>query len=127
MSTPCADPENDPNDWFITLHGKQYNDEVFVTESEKLRMAKTVLWRAGEPVAEHQDRVDRAVAALERERRRKALQKRRHAREKCRQCPIRQECLDTALEKQIEHGTWGGLFEEERRRILMRNPRRKFI
>lgn len=40
------------------------------------------------------------------------------ARALCRQCPVRQDCLDYALTVQEPHGIWGGLNELERRRLL---------
>jgi WhiB family transcriptional regulator, redox-sensing transcriptional regulator len=33
----------------------------------------------------------------------------------CRQCDVRQECLQYALDSNQEYGIWGGLTEEERR------------
>ncbi|MFM7225850.1 MAG: WhiB family transcriptional regulator [Actinomycetota bacterium] len=38
----------------------------------------------------------------------------------CDGCSVRSECLEYALEHQIEHGVWGGASERERRRILRR-------
>jgi WhiB family redox-sensing transcriptional regulator len=38
----------------------------------------------------------------------------------CQGCPVRDECLEYALEHRIEHGVWGGASERERRRILKR-------
>jgi WhiB family redox-sensing transcriptional regulator len=38
----------------------------------------------------------------------------------CEGCPVREECLEYALEHRIEHGVWGGASERERRRILRR-------
>lgn len=38
----------------------------------------------------------------------------------CDGCKVRNECLEYALEHQIEHGVWGGASERERRRILRR-------
>lgn len=35
----------------------------------------------------------------------------------CGRCPIRQECLEFALENYESFGIWGGLSERERRRI----------
>jgi WhiB family redox-sensing transcriptional regulator len=35
----------------------------------------------------------------------------------CRSCPVRAECLEYALDHQIEHGIWGGLVRDERRRL----------
>ena len=39
----------------------------------------------------------------------------------CRGCPVRQECLDWALETRIYYGIWGGMTERERRRLLRRS------
>ena len=39
----------------------------------------------------------------------------------CRGCPVREECLDWALESRIRYGIWGGLTERERRRLLRRS------
>jgi WhiB family redox-sensing transcriptional regulator len=38
----------------------------------------------------------------------------------CAACPVRQLCLDYALETREAHGVWGGLNETERRAILKR-------
>jgi WhiB family redox-sensing transcriptional regulator len=38
----------------------------------------------------------------------------------CRECGVREECLDFALRVREPHGIWGGLTEAERRRILAR-------
>ena len=42
------------------------------------------------------------------------------ARRLCAGCPVREPCLEYALENRIEHGVWGGCSERERRRILKR-------
>ncbi len=36
----------------------------------------------------------------------------------CRECPVKQTCLDWALTHEEEYGVWGGLSEKERRAIL---------
>jgi WhiB family redox-sensing transcriptional regulator len=36
----------------------------------------------------------------------------------CATCPVRQPCLEYALENRIDHGVWGATSERERRRIL---------
>ena len=38
----------------------------------------------------------------------------------CAGCPVREDCLEHALEHRIDHGVWGGCSERERRRILKR-------
>jgi WhiB family redox-sensing transcriptional regulator len=40
------------------------------------------------------------------------------ARSVCRGCSVRPECLDWALDREILHGVWGGLSEDERIDIL---------
>ncbi len=36
----------------------------------------------------------------------------------CRGCPVRQPCLDYALETRELYGVWGGTTEDERRKML---------
>ncbi len=38
----------------------------------------------------------------------------------CASCPVRETCLEYALENRIDHGVWGGASERERRRLLKR-------
>ncbi|MFJ8043316.1 WhiB family transcriptional regulator [Kitasatospora sp. NPDC096147] len=40
----------------------------------------------------------------------------------CSGCPVRTECLAHALDRQIEHGVWGGMTERDRRALLRRRP-----
>jgi WhiB family redox-sensing transcriptional regulator len=40
----------------------------------------------------------------------------------CIGCPVRAECLATALDGRIEFGVWGGLTERQRRALLRRRP-----
>jgi WhiB family transcriptional regulator, redox-sensing transcriptional regulator len=42
------------------------------------------------------------------------------ARRICAGCPVKEPCLEYALEQRIDHGVWGGCSERERRRILKR-------
>lgn len=46
----------------------------------------------------------------------------REAREFCRTCPVRAECLAHALDQGIEFGVWGGMTERERRALLRTRP-----
>lgn len=41
----------------------------------------------------------------------------REAKEVCKGCPVRPECLEYALKTGQKFGIWGGLSERERRRI----------
>ena len=43
------------------------------------------------------------------------------AKQVCGECPVRDECLEYALETNQDSGIWGGLSEEERREIRRRN------
>jgi WhiB family redox-sensing transcriptional regulator len=40
------------------------------------------------------------------------------ARRICKDCQVKIDCLEYALENHIDHGVWGGTSERERRRIL---------
>ena len=52
---------------------------------------------------------------------RKEERRRREAKAKdiCRTCPVRADCLEYALMIREPHGIWGGLNEAERRAILV--------
>jgi WhiB family redox-sensing transcriptional regulator len=39
----------------------------------------------------------------------------------CATCPVRDECLDYALEARERYGVWGGTTEKERRRLVRRS------
>lgn len=122
---PCQEPENDPDDWFISRDGKQYPDDDFLTEDEVRGITKSVLPIQGETAEEHRDRVDRALNVAEADRKRRALTARRHAKEACFGCYFRTQCLDRALNEEQMHGTWGGYYEEELREIRREISRRK--
>jgi WhiB family redox-sensing transcriptional regulator len=36
----------------------------------------------------------------------------------CADCPVKDQCLEYALQHRIDHGVWGGTSERQRRRIL---------
>ena len=40
----------------------------------------------------------------------------REAKRICRECPVRRQCLNYAMEAPVDHGVWGGMTERERRR-----------
>jgi len=46
----------------------------------------------------------------------------REARQLCRSCAVRTECLGHALDHRIEFGVWGGMTERERRALLRNRP-----
>ena len=48
--------------------------------------------------------------------------KQREARQFCRICPVRTECLAHALDHRVEFGVWGGMTERQRRALLKQHP-----
>lgn len=40
----------------------------------------------------------------------------------CIACPVKTECLATALDDRIAFGVWGGMTERQRRALLKRRP-----
>ncbi|MCW8220052.1 WhiB family transcriptional regulator [Streptomyces halstedii] len=52
-----------------------------------------------------------------------ALVQTEEAKTVCRGCPVRQQCLDWALENNQDAGVWGGLGETERRTLKRRSRR----
>jgi WhiB family transcriptional regulator, redox-sensing transcriptional regulator len=44
----------------------------------------------------------------------------KQAKKICGECPVRMECLSYAMDSPIDHGTWGGMTERERRRCRRR-------
>jgi len=50
----------------------------------------------------------------------RSLQQAKSAIQVCQRCPVRQECLDHAVDESIEVGVWGGLTERQRRAYARR-------
>ena len=48
----------------------------------------------------------------------------RPAKKICRECEVRAECLQSALDSRELHGIWGGLSDRERRPLLRNQGRR---
>ncbi|MFJ3714016.1 MULTISPECIES: WhiB family transcriptional regulator [unclassified Streptomyces] len=48
----------------------------------------------------------------------------RMAKAVCRRCPVKERCLQRALENDQEHGVWGGTDEDDRRRMKRRAARK---
>lgn len=48
-----------------------------------------------------------------------------HAIRTCHTCPVRDLCLQAALDNNEQHGIWGGLTPNERRELKRGNPPRK--
>jgi len=45
------------------------------------------------------------------------------AREFCKDCQVKQECLDYSIAMGLDHGIWGGASERERRKIRRENKK----
>ncbi|AEN08330.1 MULTISPECIES: WhiB family transcriptional regulator [unclassified Streptomyces] len=52
-----------------------------------------------------------------------ALVQAEEAKAVCRTCPVREQCLEWALENGQDSGVWGGLGETERRALKRRSRR----
>lgn len=64
-------------------------------------------WRAEASCSKTDPELWFAVGALEHKR----------AKNICRDCPVRRQCLSYAMDAPVDHGIWGGLTERERRRF----------
>ncbi|MEE1752094.1 WhiB family transcriptional regulator [Streptomyces sp. SP18CS02] len=53
-----------------------------------------------------------------------ALLQAEEAKAVCRRCPVREQCLQWALENNQDIGVWGGLGENERRALRRRTRKR---
>lgn len=110
---PCEDPANNADDWFIERDGKQYPDDVLVSELEVAEavVERGLLWS-------DQGQVDALTLELEEAAKTTALTRRRHAKDACHTtCYFRTQCLGLALEQGHAYGTWGGYYPEELRVI----------
>ncbi|MEV8226883.1 WhiB family transcriptional regulator [Streptomyces sp. NPDC079167] len=54
-----------------------------------------------------------------------ALVQAEEAKAVCRTCPVREKCLDWALENAQDSGVWGGMDENERRALKRRRARQQ--
>lgn len=115
VETPC---ETSPEDWFIESNGLQYRDDEILSEAEVRGLTRSVIPLAGETDEDHAERVTKTLRTAERERIRQALIRRRKAREACYECPLRLRCLGLGvMPDNLEYGTWGGYYAEERQEI----------
>lgn len=123
-NVPCRNKDNDPEDWFIGRDGKQYRDDELLTDEQRAEVIEGVEVE-GLDDEQRVEEVDKALNKAETDAKTEALQRRRHAREKCYGCDIRTLCLDLALRGNHPHGTWGGYYEEEIKEIRREIRRRK--
>lgn len=125
---PCA--EGDPQDWFISKDGKQYPWLELLTRHEVSEIRDNVSGSIAmlASTEEYGEAVDKALTRAENDARTAALQRRRHAKEACiTSCPVRLECLTLALDTEVQHGTWGGHYEEELAELQKELRRRKRV
>lgn len=122
LRLPCREGNSD--DWFIDRHGKQYADEELLTEEvrEAIHTEAERLELVGEDRVEF---VEKAENRAEADARRDALRTRRQAKQACHDCLLRTRCLEAAIDGDIQHGTWGGYYEEEIKEIRREIARRK--
>lgn len=126
FQTPCARPENNPDDWFISRDGKQDPEESIPGASEEdiQKALDSEEERLGRPLDERE--AGKIAGRLYNDAQRAQLQLRRHAKDKCyTDCILRTQCLDVALQSGERHGTWGGYYEEELREIRRGISRRE--
>lgn len=118
---PCRDPENDPDDWFIEADGKQYVEDNLLTEAQ---IEEIHVSHDGAPA----EVVDAALDEAEAEALKRALQRRRHAKDKCfTQCEARLQCLGMRLDGPASgatSGIFGGYYPRELRAIEAERDRR---
>ncbi|WP_254593037.1 WhiB family transcriptional regulator [Prescottella equi] len=83
--------------------------------------------RLPDPIAEQWDwqlsaacrDVDPAVFySADNERGEPRAKRERSAKQVCRQCPVRAQCLKYALDARERHGIWGGYTEDERKELI---------
>lgn len=123
LRLPCA--EGNPDDWFVGRDGKQYPDEDYLTDDDRL----AILEAADASNLEGPARInfiERAQDRAEQDARTAGLRRRRHARDACHaECLFRTRCLDQAIREGHAHGIWGGYYEDEIRAIRLEIERRK--
>lgn len=116
---PCADPVNDPDDWFIEKYGTQYSWEPLVTDD---------IWEAVLHAAEQDEIEPPAREVAEQRARDAALVRRRHARDMCfTQCESRLECLGLAIDDPRGHdlaGIRGGYYQEQLKKLVTEREKR---
>ncbi len=127
--TPCSDPKNDPNDWFIARDGRQYTDVAVLTHAELQKVADGALHKLGDDHPDLFDLMEEAMDNATGDRVAENLVARRHAKDACfTECYFRNQCLEQALDEGHAFGTWGGYYEEEireiRREIARRNRKK---
>lgn len=124
-STPCSDPAK-RDDWFIGRDGKQYPDDEFLTNEEKIEIAEAAVdGRSDLFDFEADELIEQATLDAEDEIKRQALIRRRQAKDACYECYFRTDCLNTVLgDDTIRHGTWGGYTEEQIREIRAEKRKR---
>jgi WhiB family redox-sensing transcriptional regulator len=88
---------------------------VNIEPRRRVDALETPDWRDQAVCVHYADRVEFFPARGESTREAKAV---------CEQCPVREECLEYALQWDHLCGVWGGMSERERRQIRRRRKRR---
>lgn len=125
LRLPCRESDT-PEDWFISRDGKQYGDDDLLSQEQRDAIAEEVERERG--CGPHlAEQIDEAIDIAEAGAKKAALARRRKARDACHNdCVLfRTRCLGMALDQGIEHGTWGGYYEEELRTLRREIARRK--
>lgn len=68
--------------------------------------------RQNDPELFHHPSAERGISRSRREMAAKAI---------CNVCPVIEECREYAIEHNESYGTWGGLSESDRKRVLRQN------
>lgn len=120
--TPCTE---NPDDWFISPDGRQYNDDDLLDDDDRI----AILEEANDLGLEGDERItfiETTQDVLEEAAKKASLIRRRKAKDACYTCALRLQCLTRALDNREYHGTWGGYFEGELREInRLRDERAK--
>lgn len=87
---------------------------VISTGTTELRLASLNLWGTAACRGPHQEIFFPPTVT---ETRRAKRRREARAKEICATCPIIENCLSIALQRNEQHGIWGGLTEKERRAL----------
>ena len=99
----------------------EYKPEQVASLVEFLQWAEEPLWHDDAACADHPKEVffgHEEREGLKRHRPTLTVTEVREAKAICAQCPVKQQCLDHALEFDERHGIWGGTTPSERRMMV---------
>ena len=87
-----------------------------LSPEQPLRLIDAALWVTAACRGPHQEIFFPPIVT---ETRRAKRRREARAKEICGTCPIMAECLRIALQRNEQHGIWGGQTEKERRQVLL--------